>query len=683
MRGLKGKITATFLVVSLLLLSGVGMILYITATSMANDLSENLNTEIIDSYSQNIESLLERKISEAYVISQNQDIKEMEPEKSSPFLMNVLQNTDFSTLSLVFPDGQAYDADLQTYDFSSSEYMSAIFEEGEDYYITNPFPSSMDGRMLVVIAHGIDNEQGERVGAISGSIYLSDLTMLLEDISVSGAGFGWLLGEDGTILAHPDGDMVGQKLGAGDYYSDITVGDINQTRSGLLDVEIGGERTVLLNSPISNTQGWNLMLEIHWGQLLAGMDTFRNVSILILILAVLLSTVAATWIAFTISNPIMAVANNLKKLAQYDLTQIEDKKLLKCAKRKDEIGDMVNAGNQMQKNMISLIQKISQASEELASSSQQLTSTSKDSSKASDEVARAIEEIANSTSEQAAETTDGATAINELGSYITTDQEYLKHLNEGVESVDKYQQRGQHSMEGLLATTKENREVTSSFKGVVIDTKKSTEEIENASSMIQDIAEQTSLLALNAAIEAARAGESGKGFAVVADEIRKLSEQSNQFTLDIAKIIEGLSIKVDNAVNDMEKIDQITAKQEEQALQTKEGFDDIQKYLEEMKEDIKNLNHSGGQMLKKRDEILTLIERISAIAQQNAASTEEISASVEEQTAAMAEISTASYTLSELADEMTTAVRQFKLDSSNQQESDLKEQSNNSQENNS
>ena len=129
---------------------------------------------------------------------------------------------------------------------------------------------------------------------------------------------------------------------------------------------------------------------------------------------------------------------------------------------------------------------------------------------------------------------------------------------------------------------------------------------------------------------------------------------------EITEIIKGLLSKTQSAVARTQEISGISEIQTENIKNTNDKFEGIAKAIDTLKGIIESLNVSGEEMKKMQEQIIDVMENLSAISEENATGTQEASASVEEQTASMNEIAEASDFLGVLAQEMQEGIAKFK-----------------------
>jgi len=507
-----------------------------------------------------------------------------------------------------------------------------------------------------------------RNGAVQGVLYGvvdgTEITNITNKIKPGGTGYAYIVNKSGVLMAHPNAEYVttqfniiedGKERPEHKKLADLAENKMTKGETGVDSYYFEGSTRIAAYTSVPDTN-WSVAVAIPEGDLLAPVKVLNFWILIVSAVGILLGIVFTYFISFFITKPIMEASRYAKRIAELDITQDVSENLMK---RKDEVGVLASSFQILTESLRGFVKEITDAAQQVASSSEELTATSQQASMSAEEVARTIEEMARGTSDQARDTENGAVKVNEIGGMIAEEELQRKILNEAANEVVHLKDEGFQSLNNLVEKTEASNKSSKEIYNVVLNN--SARKIENASQMIRSIAEQTNLLALNAAIEAARAGDAGRGFAVVADEIRKLAEDSNKFTKEIEEIVVELIDKTDSAVATMKEAAALTEAQTEGVEITKTKFEGIAEAIEKTKEALGALNKTGEAMNLKKDEIIDIIQNLSALSEENAAGTEEASASVEEQTSSMAEIAGASEELAKLAEEMQKSISKFKI----------------------
>jgi methyl-accepting chemotaxis protein len=381
----------------------------------------------------------------------------------------------------------------------------------------------------------------------------------------------------------------------------------------------------------------------------------KDVTLIIVIAACIIVILFGTFMASGFSRAIHKIITVLHQAESGDLTNKTS------IKRKDEFHILGQSINDMIASMLNLIRKrtgisttVSQSAGIVAESSNILVS-------ATQNISGAVSDIEEGVTQQAVDSENCLHRMADLADKINAVYDSTHNIEQIANNTKNIVDNGMGIVDNLSEKTKDTTNITRNVIRDIESLEKESGAIIGIIATINEIAEQTNLLSLNASIEAARAGQAGRGFAVVADEIRKLAEQSVRAANEIGNIIHKIEDQTKKTVNTARYAESIVMSQEGALNNTVNAFTDINKHVENLTENLKQIAGGVEGIEKAKNETLGAIESISATSEETAAAAEQLSVTADKQLEEVKKLNNVVQQLSSDANNLQESVSVFKV----------------------
>ena len=663
---LKFRIPAGIIAILIIAFISIFLTSVLYLKSMITESNIDTMKKIVELSRDSVEASYYAKIEKLRAVVNTPEIasKELSLESKMNYLIENNLLGDAKRIDIIDKDGNGYDSNGDEFD-GAGEYTYENIIAGNEYHITGPYPSTIDGSLCMKYTLPIKNN-GELIGLISLVEDGESINEFVENISFGKSGYAMIVDSDGYLVVGKDQELIenevilfDEELENDEKYADISrlAKDMRDGKKTEGIYNISGVDSYVRYENIELT-GSNIALIVDKDDFLSNIKSLSIMLTIIILISLIVVTGLITYIIVNMCKRLSTLNLTVENFAKGDFSIEIPEKLLNS---KDEIANIFNSINYSKTSLKNAILSIKENSNTINNEIEGLLDTYKNINTGNKVIATRVGELAEGNVVQSnylMETGNVLMNFNDKWGKITSEINNVYSLSQDINdraiSSSKDMNKINVSVESFYKLFEKFIDSINKLNSQIMSIKEVT-------SAINEISEQTSLLALNAAIEASRAGEAGRGFAVVADEITQLANETKVSSGKIDNMI-GLVLSESNVISN--STSEIVSQLKEQGsiiVNSTKSFEDIISLIDNIIPKINNISSVSYDIEKDKDIILSKIESSTGISEEISANSQEMSKATEELSKSSDSISNTISEISSVTHELEEVIKYFSI----------------------